>query len=83
MDKKKKFKGLYRMAGSKFWWFHWTKDGQRHAVSLRTDDLDEATIRAQAILAEGLMTAKAYTPTKSIPEKREITGLIERYLQDA
>jgi integrase len=82
-EKEKKFKGLYRMPESKYWWFRYTKEGQRHAVSLRTDDLDEATTRAQAILADGLMAAKAYTPTKSIPEKREITGLIERYLQEA
>jgi integrase len=71
------------MPESKYWWFRYTKDGQRHAVSLRTDDLDEATARAQEILAKGLMATQAYTPEKPTTRKHEIHGLIERYLQDA
>jgi hypothetical protein len=63
----KRFKGLYRMAGSKFWRFHWTKNGQRHARSLKTDDEAEATTRAQAILAEGLVATEAYTPENQSP----------------
>jgi hypothetical protein len=26
------------MSGSQFWWFRYTRDGKRHAVSLRTPD---------------------------------------------
>jgi integrase len=77
------FKGLYKMSGSQFWWFRYTRDGQRHAVSLRTPDEMEAILRAQAILAEGLLAAQQYNPVEPPERKREIHGLIERYLQDS
>jgi hypothetical protein len=37
-----KIKGLYRMPGSRFYWYRWSQGGKRHAVSLRTDDLPTA-----------------------------------------
>jgi integrase len=77
------FKGLYRMPESKFWWFRWTQYGKRFARSLKTDDEAEAIVRAQAILAEGLVATEAYTPNEPVARKHEIHASIERYLQDA
>jgi len=45
-------KGLYRMTGSRFWWFRWTQRGRRYAVSLKTDDESIAITKARAILVE-------------------------------
>jgi integrase len=74
-------KGIYKMSGSKNWWFRYTQNGQRHAVALRTPDKTEAVSRAKAILVEGLIAAEAYTPNEPAPRKREIHGLIEQYLE--
>jgi integrase len=71
------------MPGSKFWWFRWTKNGYRYAKSLKTDDEAEATTRAQAILAEGLIATEAYTPNGPVARKHEIHGMIDLYLKDA
>jgi hypothetical protein len=81
--KAKGFKGLYRMPESKFWWFRWTQYGKRFARSLKTDDEAEATTRAQAILAEGLIATEAYTQNEPVARKHEIHGLIDLYLKDA
>lgn len=83
MKTKRRLKGLYKMSGSQYWWFRYTRDGHRYAVSLRTADESEAITRAQAILAEGLIAAEAYTPNEPAPRKREIHSLIERYLEAA
>jgi hypothetical protein len=66
------------MSGSQFWWFRYTRDGQRYAVSLRTPNEAEAITRAQAIPAEGLIAAEAYAPEEPTPRRREIHSLIER-----
>jgi integrase len=71
------------MPESKFWWFRWTQYGKRLARSLKTDDEGEATTRAQAILAEGLIATEAYTPNEPNTRKYEIHGLIDLYLKDA
>jgi integrase len=78
-----RFKGIYRMPDSKFWWFRYTESGKRHAVSLRTSDEAEAITRARAILAEGLIASEAYTPSEPAPRRREIHDLINQYLKDA
>jgi integrase len=80
---KRRFKGLYKMSGSQFWWFRYTRDGRRHAVSLRTTEESEAITRAQAILAEGLLAASAFSPHEPAPRRREIHGLTDQYLKDA
>jgi len=79
----KRVKGLYRMAGSQYWWFRYTRDSQRYAVSLRTSDEATAITRAQAILAEGLIAAEAYAPNESAPRRREVHGLIDLYLEES
>jgi len=80
---KARFKGLYKMSGSRFWWFRYSQDGKRHAVSLRTTEESEAITRAQAIRAEGLLAASAYSPNEPAPRRYEIQGVIDRYLKDA
>jgi hypothetical protein len=79
----KRLKGLYKMSGFQFWWFRFTRDGQRHAVPLRTPDEGIAVSRAKAILVEGLIAAADYAPGHSAPRKREIHGLVDLYLKDA
>src|SRR5262249_51532929 len=74
-----KIKGIYHMAGSRFYWYRWTQDGKRHAVSLRTDDLSEAIkkvneIQAGAWFARWERADKAATP---------ITQVVEKYLNEA
>ena len=81
--KTKRFKGLYKMPGSQFWWFRYSRDGQRHAVSLKTPDESLAITRARAILAEGLVAANEYSPSEPAPRRREIHGLIDKYLAEA
>jgi integrase len=67
-------KGLYQMSGSRYWWFRWTEDGKRNAVSLKTEDEAEAITKARAILAEGLINPK---------QKTGIERAITDYLQMA
>jgi integrase len=83
MKATKRIKGLYRMAGSQYWWFRYTRDSQRYAVSLRTSDEATAVTRAQAILAEGLIAAEAYALNESAPRRREVHGLIDLYLEES
>ena len=67
-------KGLYQMSGSRYWWFRWTEDGKRNAVSLKTEDEAEAITKARATLAEGLINPK---------QKTAIERAITDYLQIA
>jgi integrase len=74
-----KIKGIYHMPGSRFYWYRWTQDGKRHAVSLRTDDLSEAIkkvneIQAGAWFARWERGEKVATP---------ITQVVEKYLNEA
>jgi integrase len=71
------------MPESKYWWFRYTRDGKRQAISLRTPDQVEAIKRAQEILAQGLIAAEAYTPSEPAARKREIHGLIDQYLEES
>jgi integrase len=79
----KRLKGLYRMLGSQYWWFRYSRDGQRFAISLKTPDEALAITRARAILAEGLIAAEQYSPSELPPRRREIHGLVDKYLADA
>src|SRR5262249_51850232 len=74
-----KIKGLYQMQGSRFYWYRWTEDRKRRAVSLKTDDLSEAIkklkeIQTGAWFARWERAEKATTP---------ITGSVEKYLDQA
>ena len=68
-------KGLYRFSNSRIWWFRWSQGGQRHAVSLKTDDEALAITKARAIIAEGLSTA--------IPSCLDVEAIITQYLRVA
>src|ERR1700730_3204685 len=83
MKTKRRLKGLYKMSGSQYWGFRYTRDGHRYAISLRTADESEAITRAQGRLAGGVIAAEAYTPHERSPRKREIHSLSERYLEAA
>jgi integrase len=66
-------KGLYNMPGSKYFWYRWTQDGKRRAVSLKTDDLSEAIkkvkeIRAGALFARWERAAPLATPASKLVE---------------
>lgn len=44
-------KGVYKMPGSRYWWFRWSQAGKRYAVSLKTDDESVAITKARQLLA--------------------------------
>jgi integrase len=68
-------KGLYRMPGSRYWWYRWTgPDGKRRAVSLKTEDEAEAIIKARATNVDFLTSLPSKTPNQPI---------VEQYLQEA
>jgi integrase len=69
-----KIKGIYHMPGSKFYWYRWTQDGKRFAVSLKTDDLSEAIkkveeVQAGALIARWERGYKVATPLSQVVEK--------------
>jgi integrase len=75
-----KFKGIYRMPGSRFFWYRWALGGKRYAVSLKTDDLAEAIQKARGI-QEG--TIPAQWAEKLRPSRTLLTKLVEDYLTAA
>jgi integrase len=74
-----KIKGLYHMPGSKYFWYRWTQDGKRHAVSLKTDDLSEAIKKAKEIRAGALFARWERAKPRATP----LTELVEDYLTAA
>ena len=67
-------KGLYKMSGSRYWWYRWTgTDGKRHAVSLKTGDEAEAIVKAREIPVDF---------TASVP-RNPLVPIIDRYLSEA
>jgi integrase len=67
-------KGLYKMTGSRYWWYRWTgPDGKRHAVSLKTDDEAEAIVKARQMHVDF---------TVAVPRK-PLVPVIDRYLGEA
>jgi len=71
-----KIKGLYRMPGSKFYWYRWTQGDRRRAVSLKTDDLAEA-IQAVKKIQAGEFFARW---ERAEPVGTSVTRLVEDYL---
>jgi integrase len=71
-----KISGLYKMQGSKYFWYRWTGlDGKRHAVSLKTVVLAEALKAIEKIrVGEWVRTANA------APVGSPLTKLVEVYL---
>jgi integrase len=52
MAKLKVTTGIYRMGGSRFFWYRWTENGKRYAVSLETEDEATAILKKKAIIAD-------------------------------
>jgi integrase len=70
-----KIKGLYHMPGSKFFWYRWTVNGKRHAVSLKTTDLGEAIAKIQS-------AHHFHRTVKLAPPVSEIQKVVEAYLKE-
>jgi integrase len=67
-------KGLYKMSGSRYWWYRWSgTDGKRHAVSLKTSDEAEAIVKAREIPVDF---------RASVP-RNALVPIIDRYLSEA
>jgi integrase len=74
-----KIKGLYHMPGSRFYWYRWTQEGKRHAVSLKTDDLGEAVQKAKEIRVGAAFPRW----DRAKPHTTPATKLVEDYLSMA
>jgi integrase len=72
-----KIKGLYKFANSKFYWYRWTEERKRKAVSLQTDDLAQAITKVKQIQA-GAAFARW---EKATPVRTEARRMAEDYLK--
>jgi integrase len=65
-----KIRGLYKYANSSFYWYRWTENGKRKAVSLQTDDLAEAFSKVKQIQAGALFARwERAEPTRTAARK--------------
>ena len=82
--KTKAFRGIYKMQGSRFYWYRWSDKGQRYAVSLETEDEAEAILKKRAILAD--VEARGSAHYKSKPDAdtpaTHFEAIIAEYLAD-
>jgi integrase len=74
------------MPGSPYWWYRWTENGKRYAVSLKTADEALAVAKKTEILAdvqrrgsEAYRTVKSDSGTASIGA----AAVVDRYLDEA
>lgn len=84
--KKRITAGLYRMAGSKYWWYRFTDtNGKRIAVSLKTEDETQAILKKAEIIENvARFGSAAYLPRKNGDGPvHQIDGVIERYIDEA
>jgi integrase len=78
--------GLYRMPGSRFWWYRWSApNGKRYAISLKTEDEATAVLEKAKVLATvAIHGSDAYSPTRGKGEApRPVDDVIDQYLDDA
>jgi integrase len=74
-----KIRGLYKYANSSFYWYRWTENGKRKAVSLQTADLSEAVTKVKQIQAGAWYSRwERAEPTRTSARK-----LVEEYLKVA
>ena len=71
-------KGVYKQRGSRFYWFRHAINGNRLAVSLKTDDLGEALKRAEVIKATGLVGTVPTDIEVSDSFRRRLEGEIDK-----
>jgi integrase len=74
-----KIKGLYKMPGSRFYWYRWSQGAKRRAVSLKTEDLAEAILAVRKIQAGELFARWE----RAEPVDTPMTHLVEKYLSTA
>jgi integrase len=71
-----KITNLYHMRNSRFWWYRWCQDGKRHAVSLKTEDMNEALEAIKKIKAGEWYVASM----KRIEAPSDLSKLVEKYI---
>jgi integrase len=83
--KSKFFAGIYRMPGSRFWWYRWTEAGKRYSVSLKTESEAEALIKKQEIVRDVAQRGSAsYGKQKGEPAPvNQLAKIIREYLAEA
>ena len=78
--------GLYRMPGSPYWWYRWSENGKRYAVSLKTEDETTAVIKKGQILADiQRRGSEVYRPVKGKDggTSTGVEAVVDHYLDDA
>ena len=77
--------GIYRMPGSKFFWYRWTENGRRFAVSLKTEDESTAIIEKLKIAKDvARRGSSSYRKQTGEPEPQTQMGnVIKQYLEYA
>jgi site-specific recombinase XerD len=79
-------KGLYKMPGSPYWWYRWSENGKRYAVSLKTESESEAILEKVQIAADvERRGSEAYRTIKGDEgrPKQPIDKVIDQYLDEA
>ncbi len=77
--------GIYKMPGSKFFWYRWTEHGKRYAVSLKTEDEATAIVKKLAIIKDvERRGSSSYRKQAGEPEPQTQMGnVIKKYLEFA
>lgn len=78
--------GLYRMPGSPYWWYRWSENGQRFAVSLKTEDETAAVLKKAEILADIQKRGSEvyrFVKGQSGDASTGLEVIVDRYLDDA
>jgi integrase len=82
--KTKAFRGIYKMAGSRYYWYRWMEKGKRFAVSLETEDETEALLKKRDIVADvEKRGSEVYRSRPNTPAPaNEFAKTIAEYLAD-
>jgi site-specific recombinase XerD len=84
--KKRVTAGLYRMLGSRFWWYRFSDtNGKRIAVSLKTEDETQAILKKAEIIENvARFGTAAYLPQKpGTGPVHQVDTVIDRYIDEA
>jgi integrase len=77
--------GIYRMPGSRYFWYRWSENGKRYAVSLETEDESTAILKKKEILADvDRRGSESYRKqTGEPPPANQMAKVIREYLAEA
>jgi site-specific recombinase XerD len=80
----KAFKGIYKMRGSRFYWYRWSENKKRFAVSLETEDEAEALLKKRTIAEDVKQRGSAAYRSKpdATTPKTQFAAVIAEYLAD-